>query len=166
MISLLLYLIFAGVFLVDIILDRQAGVPQIHIIHEFVLFALAMMAAIWQSYLLVKRGKLLSSTLKLYDQALKDHENWKNMSKNSAKEIRGLIDMQLESWTLSASEKDVAILLIKGLTMKEIAQLRGTHEKTVRQQATNIYKKSSLTGRNELSAFFLEDILSTPNHEA
>lgn len=164
MISLILYLIFASVFLVDIILDGQAGVPTEHIIHEFVLFALAVFAAIWQSYLLFRQSKKLNSTLKLYDQALRDHEKWKQMSKNSAQEIRGLIDLQLDSWSLSESEKDVAILLIKGLTMKEIAQLRGTHDKTVRQQATNIYKKSGLTGRNDLSAFFLEDILSTPNH--
>lgn len=164
MISLILYLIFASVFLVDIILDGQAGVPKEHIIHEFVLFALAVFAAIWQSYLLFRQSKKLNSTLKLYDQALRDHEKWKQMSKNSAQEIRGLIDLQLDSWSLSESEKDVAILLIKGLTMKEIAQLRGTHDKTVRQQATNIYKKSGLTGRNDLSAFFLEDILSTPNH--
>lgn len=164
MISLILYIIFASVFLVDIILDGQAGVPTEHIVHEIILFALALLAAIWQSYLLFRQSKKLNSTLKLYDQALMDHEKWKQMSKNSAREIRVLIDQQLDTWTLSESEKDVAILLIKGLTMKEIAQLRGTHDKTVRQQATNIYKKSGLTGRNELSAFFLEDILSTPNY--
>lgn len=65
-------------------------------------------------------------------------------------------------WLLSPGEKDVALLLIKGLAMKEIAVIRNTQEKTVRQQATNIYKKSGLSGRQELSAFFLEDILSTP----
>jgi DNA-binding NarL/FixJ family response regulator len=46
--------------------------------------------------------------------------------------------------------------------MKEIADIRQTQEKTVRTQATTIYKKSGLSGRQELSAFFLEDILSTP----
>ena len=44
--------------------------------------------------------------------------------------------------------------------MKEIADIRQTHEKTVRQQATTIYRKSGLSGRQELAAFFLEDILS------
>jgi DNA-binding NarL/FixJ family response regulator len=46
--------------------------------------------------------------------------------------------------------------------MKEIAEIRNTQEKTVRQQATTIYKKSELSGRQELAAFFLEDILSAP----
>ena len=44
--------------------------------------------------------------------------------------------------------------------MKEIADIRGSSEITVRQQASQIYKKCSLAGRLELSAFFLDDLLS------
>lgn len=73
-----------------------------------------------------------------------------------------MIDQQFAVWLLSQSEKDVALLLIKGLSMKEIAGIRNTQEKTVRQQATTIYKKAGLSGRQELAAFFLEDILSMP----
>jgi len=71
-------------------------------------------------------------------------------------------NQQFGQWLLSHSEKDVALLLIKGFSMKEIADFRSTHEKTVRQQATTIYKKSGLSGRQELAAFFLEDILTLP----
>jgi DNA-binding NarL/FixJ family response regulator len=44
--------------------------------------------------------------------------------------------------------------------MKEIADIRGSNESTVRQQASQIYKKSALGGRMELSAFFLDDLLA------
>jgi DNA-binding NarL/FixJ family response regulator len=74
-----------------------------------------------------------------------------------------MIDQQFSSWQLSLSEKDVALLLIKGFSMKEIAEIRKTQEKTVRHQATTVYRKSGLSGRQQLAAFFLEDILSLPS---
>lgn len=78
------------------------------------------------------------------------------------KYIQGLgiaIDAQLARWSLSPSEKEVALLLLKGLSLKEIADIRKTAEKTVRAQSVSIYSKSGLAGRSELSAFFLEDLL-------
>ena len=72
------------------------------------------------------------------------------------------IDRQLDQWQLSASEKQVAFLLLKGLSLKEIAAARRTTEKTARIQSSAIYAKSSLGGRSELSAFFLEDLLPPP----
>jgi DNA-binding NarL/FixJ family response regulator len=62
-------------------------------------------------------------------------------------------------WYRSSSEKEVALLLLKGLSLKEIAQLRETAEKTVPAQSVAIDSKSGLAGRSELSAFFLEDLL-------
>ena len=37
--------------------------------------------------------------------------------------------------------------------------MRSVAEATVRQQAAAIYKKAGVSGRHELSAFFLEDLL-------
>jgi DNA-binding CsgD family transcriptional regulator len=75
---------------------------------------------------------------------------------------RGLgdeIERQLEVWSLTPSEKQVAQLLLKGLGHREIAEIRDTSEKTVRQQAARVYQKAQVSGRAELSAFFLEDLL-------
>jgi DNA-binding NarL/FixJ family response regulator len=60
---------------------------------------------------------------------------------------------------LSPAEKEVALLLLKGLAHKEIAQARSITEATARQQARAVYKKAGLAGRNDLAAFFLEDLL-------
>jgi DNA-binding CsgD family transcriptional regulator len=73
--------------------------------------------------------------------------------------ISDLIDRQFEDWGLSRSEKEVGLLLLKGLSIKEIADARKTAEKTVRHQAGIIYSKARLEGRAQLSAFFLEDML-------
>ncbi|MDC9715117.1 MAG: LuxR C-terminal-related transcriptional regulator [Gammaproteobacteria bacterium] len=73
----------------------------------------------------------------------------------------GLLEVlngQFERWSLSKSEQEVALLLIKGLSFEQINQIRGTKEKTVRQQASTIYQKSNLDGRSHLAAYFLEDL--------
>ena len=46
---------------------------------------------------------------------------------------------------------------------KEIASARSITEATARQQARAVYKKAGLGGRNDLAAFFLEDLL-LPRH--
>jgi DNA-binding NarL/FixJ family response regulator len=51
------------------------------------------------------------------------------------------------------------LLQLKGLRHKAIAELRQTSERTVRQQALAVYRKSGLGGRTDLAAFFLEDLL-------
>lgn len=84
---------------------------------------------------------------------------WRSQAKKHVEGLSLSIDAQLEKWGLTNSEKEIAFLLLKGLSTKEIAELRSTSEKTVRGQATSIYSKSSLSGRSELSAYFLEDLL-------
>ena len=37
--------------------------------------------------------------------------------------------------------------------------MRQTSERTIREQARALYRKSGLSGRAELSAYFLEDLL-------
>ena len=52
------------------------------------------------------------------------------------------------------------MLILKGLSHKEIVALRGTSEGTVSQQAQSIYFKSDLPGKTAFSAYFLEDLFS------
>jgi DNA-binding NarL/FixJ family response regulator len=76
--------------------------------------------------------------------------------------LRGLgeaIDRQFMRWGLTAAEREVGLLMLKGLSHKEVAAARSTTEITIRQQALSIYRKSGLRNRSELSAFFLEDLL-------
>ncbi len=76
-----------------------------------------------------------------------------------AGELLQVIQQQFTRWHLSPSEAEVALLLIRGLSMKEIAAARQVKEKTVRLQASAIYAKSGCAGRHELSAYFIEDLL-------
>ena len=75
-------------------------------------------------------------------------------------ELLAVMRNQFTQWGLSPSESEIALLLIKGLSMKEIAEARQVKEKTIRQQATSVYAKSGYAGRHELAAHFIEDLMS------
>lgn len=153
---------FVIFFIVDIYIDLNEGIPIIHIWHEAILFTIALFYFIWQIKIILEKNSHISNLKNELLETKKSYQEWKEKTHVNAKEIRLLIDQQFSLWQLSHSEKDVALLLIKGLSMKEIAEIRNTQEKTVRQQSTMIYRKSGLSGRQELAAFFLEDILSSP----
>ena len=74
-------------------------------------------------------------------------------------ELALVLKEQFETWKLTLTEREVAMLLLKGLSFKEIASVRNTMEKTVRQQASSIYKKANVSGRHAFSAWFIEDLL-------
>jgi len=84
---------------------------------------------------------------------------WRRDAADLIAGLSAAIDRQLDHWQLSPAEKEVAQLLLKGLSHKEIAQVREVSETTVRHQARTLYRKAGLSGRNDLAAFFLEDLL-------
>ncbi|MCB9637437.1 MAG: LuxR family transcriptional regulator [Myxococcales bacterium] len=94
----------------------------------------------------------------------KKAEHWHEKNKSLVEGLAEAIDQQLVSWELSSAESEVALLLLKGLALKEIADIREVSERTVREQARAIYRKAGLANRNEFAAFFLEDLLLPRSH--
>lgn len=74
--------------------------------------------------------------------------------------LKAGMDQQFEAWGMTAAEREVGLLILKGLSHKEIAALRATTEATMRQQAQAIYRKASLPGKTAFSAYFLEDLFA------
>jgi DNA-binding CsgD family transcriptional regulator len=89
-------------------------------------------------------------------------QRWREEMADHLHELGNGIRRQFEAWSLTPAEQEIGLLLLKGLSHKEIANLRNTSEATIRQQAASFYQKSNLSGRAALSAFFLEDLLDQP----
>ncbi len=87
-------------------------------------------------------------------------QRWRAEARTLLKGLGDAIDEQFTLWNLTEAEKEVALLLLKGLSLKEIAQVRATSERTIRAQARALYAKAGLSGRAALSAFFLEDLMA------
>jgi DNA-binding CsgD family transcriptional regulator len=84
-----------------------------------------------------------------------------------------LLDERFGDWALTRSERDVAWFTIKGMSIAEIARLRGTSEGTVKAHSNAIYRKAGVTGRTQLLSLFIEDLMGerpappeTPGQEA
>ncbi|WP_299838019.1 helix-turn-helix transcriptional regulator [uncultured Paracoccus sp.] len=70
-------------------------------------------------------------------------------------------DLALErfaDWGLSPAEREVALFSIKGLSVAEIAGLRGTSEGTIKAQAVAVYRKAGVANRHQLLSLFIEDM--------
>lgn len=96
------------------------------------------------------------------ESANREAERWRNEARELLHGLGAAIDRQLVHWGLTAAEQDIARLLLKGLSHKEVAVQRNVSEATVRQQSRAIYQKAGVDGRHELAAFFLEGLLVTP----
>lgn len=84
---------------------------------------------------------------------------WEQKSRYYLKEFASYIESEFDRWNLTKSEREVALLIIRGKSSKDIAALRFTSDRTIRNQCQSIYEKSGLAGRHELSAYFLEKII-------
>jgi DNA-binding NarL/FixJ family response regulator len=145
----------------DVIEDFLDGATLFHVIFELLIILCSALAAGYLWLKLLRRWRLKENYLeRSLVLAHEDIKKWREKSSSLADGVTKAIEEQLERWGLSEAEKDVAFLLIKGLSLKELASARKTSESTVRQQAASIYKKSGLEGRAQLSAFFLEDLLA------
>lgn len=122
-----------------------------------VLGARRLRTALHEAQDLREQARTLSSTL---DTARREAERWRHEAGAFVSGLGVAIEQQFERWGLSAAEKEIALLLLKGLEHKEIAGLRNVSETTVRQQARSVYRKGGLSGRHDLAAFFLEDLLA------
>ena len=71
-----------------------------------------------------------------------------------------LLEKHFEDWGLTASERDVALLAIKGLSIAEIAEMRQTAQGTVKAQSNKIYSKAGVSGRPQLLSLFIEELMA------
>lgn len=144
---------------IDLLTDTAQGVLLWHVLVEGSAGILALAGILYLLYQQFQLQGALQQERLAAAAWQQQAEQWRAQSKAYLAGLSAMIDQQLSAWGLSPAEREVAFLLLKGMSLKEIAELRQTSEKTARVQSTAIYAKSGLNGRSELAAFFLEDLL-------
>lgn len=143
----------------DLIADLGEGVNSTHLMQEGAILLIAISAFAWLAFSLAKTNKALKDLHIELDVI----QNLPAPTSPAMIEIKHklseAISEQFILWKLTKSEKEIGQLLLKGYSLKEISALRGTSEKTIRQQASSIYQKANLPGRHAFSAWFIEDFL-------
>ncbi|MGD2067966.1 MAG: helix-turn-helix transcriptional regulator [Gemmatimonadota bacterium] len=144
---------------VDLYLDRPESWLSFHVAFETLLIAgaLVMATTLWLGWWRSARsvGQLRRSL-----EARKDERDaWRSSAEQALEGLGRAIGDQLARWDLTPAEREVALMLLKGYSHKAIAKHTDRSPQTVRQHATAVYRKASVGGRAELSAFFLEDLM-------
>lgn len=152
--------IVAVLTIADLVEDRMEGASLPHLLTEGFVVLAAVTGALYLMRKVLRKSR--ATNRELYADMLSargDAQKWRREASSLLQGLGVAIDEQFENWNLTEAEKEVGLLLLKGLSHKEIAEVRSTSEKTVRQQAASLYSKGNLEGRAQLSAFFLEDLL-------
>lgn len=154
-----LFAVIAGLIALDIAADYRSGTEARHLFTEAAVMALALAGAVtlWRQLSTTRRqADRLSVDL---EAARQQADRFRQEARDALRGLGDAIDRQFTRWELTPAEREVGVLLLKGLSHKEVAAARSTSETTIRQQALAIYRKAGLRNRSELSAFFLEDLL-------
>ena len=159
MAMLILAVIVAG-NLGDVIYDYREGASMAHLLMELSIAIISSALIVGLTFGIWKQNRS-NNRLKAELASLSDvtEEILPPALATARHELALVLKEQFKIWKLTQTEREVAMLLLKGLSFKEIASVRNTMEKTVRQQASSIYKKSNVSGRHAFSAWFIEDLL-------
>ena len=152
----LIAIAIAGV--TDLILDRPESWLSFHVVFEAATIAgaLLIVTVLGLHWLRAERAAARLEESLIAREA--EHAAWQHEAYQALQGFGRAIDVQLRAWQLTPTEREVAILLLKGRSHKTIARLTKRSEATVRQHATSVYQKAHLSGRAELAAYFLEGI--------
>jgi len=143
----------------DLAADVLHGMSAGHIGLELVALLLCLTSAVATGVQL-RRALARARDLRLHlEGARADLDRARQEAEALRAGLGHALEEQFERWGLTSAQREVALLVLKGLSYKEVAELRATAEHTVRNQALAIFRKAGLAGRAEMAAFFIEDLL-------
>ncbi len=143
----------------DAVADMQLGLPPWNIATDLVITTGALIAGgiySWRWAVLRRHTSALSNRL---TAARADADHWRAEAASVLPALGSAMRRQFERWGLTHDEQQVAVMLLNGLSSKEIAEARHGTVDAARQLTLSIYRKGGFGGRAALSAFFLQDLL-------
>lgn len=121
--------------------------------------AIVLLVILGSAYIIRSSSLALRVSRTKLEQIQRENEEFRRINRNALDHMWEGIAAQFQFWKLSAVESQVAEHLIRGYSMKQIAAMLGKSERTVRNQARAVYEKSGMTGRSDLAAFFIQDVV-------
>ncbi len=147
---------FIAFALADVFLDWREQGAFLHVLLEIlaVTFALASIVYVWRGV----QVRLMHAETTIHILREKQAE-FRARNEDVLAGMRRAVRNQYAIWKLTPTEAVLADSLIRGYTIEEIAAMGNKSRNTVRNQTAALYEKSGMTGRNDLTAFFLSDIM-------
>jgi len=151
--------LLSAISLIDAMRDHLIGQPAGWNLEEILVFFIHAVGIISIFFLWFSFSRLLDRAEKMVREANRQRDEFHDKHQNLIHDMRVAVHDQFLTWKFSPAEIRIAEMLIRGYSTRQIAAILNRSEKTVRNQALSIYEKSGMTGRSDLSAYFLSDIL-------
>jgi DNA-binding CsgD family transcriptional regulator len=144
---------------VDLILDQPESWLSFHVVFETLMIvgALLLTTTLWLGWW--KSSRSVAELRTSLEEREEERDAWRRNARSALVGLSRAIDEQFREWKLTPAEREVALLLLKGHSHKAIAKHTDRSAATVRQHAASVYRKADLSGRAELAAYFLEDLM-------
>lgn len=162
-----LHLALASIFLVimvgaavDLVMDRPTTLWSGHVLFELGMVLVSLGAAAYLGIGWFRALREVSSLQEAVEARGAERDAWKERASQILAGLSEAVDAQFTAWELTPTERETAVMLLKGHSHKRIAKLSDRSDRTVRQHAVSVYRKSGLAGRSELSGFFLDGLVS------
>jgi DNA-binding CsgD family transcriptional regulator len=153
----LLLVVTAGT-VVDLMLDQPPSLLSGHVLFELALATVSLSGAAYLGWGWYRTEARLAAAERAWHAREDERSLWLKRSQSVLDALARELGAQFDAWSLTPAERRTALGLLKGLSHKRIGRLTGTSERTVRQHAVAVYRKSGLAGRAELAGFFLEGL--------
>lgn len=144
----------------DVVDDLHEHIPKSHIAWNITFIFIAVFALFFYlsiAFRDIKKG--IDNKNQITQNAIERSEKLEIELSALKNGMTQNITSYFNDWKFTEAEIEIGFLIIKGFSFKEISRIRKTSERTARDQAANIYKKSGMHNRSEFVAFFLEDLL-------
>jgi len=158
-VSIVAFALIASLMAADVVIDYRGGGSLASQTFEILVFVSALAGLAVHGWQLASARSLSERLGRELNETRADAQRWSRESREVLQGLGAAMDRQFDKWGLTSAEREIALLQLKGLRHREIAEVRKTSERTVRQQALAVYRKAGLNGRSDLAAFFLEDLL-------
>lgn len=76
-------------------------------------------------------------------------------------EFQNVVQAKFDVWNLTPAERDVTMLILKGLSISQIANARNTAPGTIKAQSTAIFRKTGVASKSELLSLFMDEFLDS-----
>ncbi|MGD8317667.1 MAG: hypothetical protein PVH76_07960, partial [Myxococcales bacterium] len=131
---------------VDIWSDMREGTDLAHVAAEAAILLIGLVGAAFMArrlILVLRQARAMhreaADLAEELDVTRGEANRWRNEARDLMNGLAAALDQQFDRWRLSPAEKEVALLLLKGLSHKDIAEVRSVTEATARQQARAVY---------------------------
>jgi len=129
------------------------------------LFGIRALTVSWEVHELIELGTVISliigSSAAFYvmTTVLRRNQAVEDQLKVASGEFFTVLEARFEDWELTQSEREVALLSLKGFSVAEVAEMRGKSLGTIKAQNASLYRKAGVSGRAQLMASLMEDLL-------